>query len=135
MVGGIFFYWFRKDADMLAGIEAGDDNTLAVLGQKCRGKTLVASTARALEWIEAHCVNRLNAFLDAALDVGEIYLELAAEFLQVDEVACDVRERVLDMFCANADEEPAELQVHPDDGAEEDQNGHNENSDGREERV
>ena len=68
----MLLYRLGEDADMVARIYAGDDDAVAVFGQKCRGEALIAALAGALEGIETHRMHRLDALLQSALHRGQI---------------------------------------------------------------
>ena len=65
-----------KDADIVARVEAGDDDTVAGFIDERRGKALIASAASGLERIETDGVNGLDAFFQSALDADQIFFQI-----------------------------------------------------------
>ena len=61
-----------EDADMIAAIQAGDDDAIAVLVQEGRGEALIAAGTLALERIETDGMHRLYALLQSRFYCSQV---------------------------------------------------------------
>ena len=120
---------------MVARIQARDDDPVALFVDEGCGKTLVATSAGTLEWIETDRMDRLNTLSQAPFDASKVGFHLGTECLQFIKVARDVGKGITDIMGIKSYDEAAHLDVHPNDKSKQYQRGESQNNETENEGV
>jgi len=124
-----------KNADIVARVEARDDDAVAMLVDEGRGKALIASAAGRAERVKADGMDGLDALFQAVLDGDEVFLERRAEFFQCIGAASQAHDRITDRIRILVRQEFFELCVEMYDIASEAKDDCSEDDEGDRVRV
>lgn len=100
-----------KNANVVARVERGDDNTVASFVDEGCGKALIASATSSTEWIETDSVHSLDALFQAAFDADEVFLQIRSEFLECIGTADQINDGIADRCSVLVRQEFFELHI------------------------